>query len=319
MALHPMLRRIKRGSLGRSDLLLLERAAEALALGGRAGLLVWLQHREQMVRHVSELAALAEIWSELSSELLSLNDKAAAAELSRLEAVEAAASAKRAREAQQAAVERERERRAADPRAAIRTRLERVLAGPAAIRPQPPESPMTQSERQQHWSTDPEHCGIRLGNKIDAVLADIRAMDFEEHPRPRLVWSRSHGEIKETITFPIASVDPPQAMPGGDGSRTSDATAAVGGGIGSGFPLEDPSLWDVLTDGTDLFVDGPLVVYIAKLDESPAFRRGQVATLLTTLKQRLQEMPDSVDGETPVQVAAGDLALITHLLLRHQA
>ena len=79
MALHPMLRRIKRGSLGRSDLLLLERAAEALALGGRAGLLVWLQHREQMVRHVSELAALAEIWSELSSELLSHNDNRDAA------------------------------------------------------------------------------------------------------------------------------------------------------------------------------------------------------------------------------------------------
>ena len=318
--MHPLLRRLKKESMGSTDLLLLERAAEALALGGRAGLLIWLQHREQMVRHISELVALAMIWGELTDELLRLDSKAAAAEVNRLAAVEAAASERRAREAQQAAVERERERRAADPRDAIRTRLERVLAGPAAIRPQPPESPMTQPEKQQHWSTDPEHCGIRLGNKIDAVLADIRAMDFEEHPRPRLVWSRSHGEVDEpeTLTFP-ASVDPPQAMPGGDGNRTSDATAVAGGGIGSGFPLEDPSLWDVLTDGTDLFVDGPLVAYIAKLDESPAFRRGQVATLLATLKQRLQEMPDSVDGETPVQVAAGDLALITHLLLRHQA
>ena len=75
----------------------------------------------------------------------------------------------------------------------------------------------------------------------------------------------------------------------------------------------------MLTNGTDLFVDCPLVAYIAKLDDSPAFRRGQVATLLATLKQRLEGMPDSVDGETPVHVAAGDLTLIAHLLLRHQA
>lgn len=135
-----------------------------------------------------------------------------------------------------------------------------------------------------------------------------------------LHWSRTHGddEVVETLTFP-ASVDPPQAMPGGDGNRTSDATAAVGGGIDSGLSLEDPSLWDVLTDGTDLFVSGPLVDYVAKLNESPAFRRGQIADLLMGLRSQLREMSDAVAGDTPVEIAAGDLALIAHLLLRHQA
>jgi hypothetical protein len=30
-------------------------------------------------------------------------------------------------------------------------------------------------------------------------------------------------------------------------------------------------------------------------------------------------MPDSIEGDHEVVLAAGDLALITHLLLRHQA
>ena len=307
--MHPMLRRLKKGSMGSSDHLLLERAAEAMALGGRAGLLIWLQHREQMVRHVSELILLAEIWGELTDELLKLNDKSAAAELSRLEAVEAAASRKRAEAVQRAAVERERARRAVDPRELIRARLERSMQAPPVVRPQPPESPMSQP--QPDWRANPEHCGIRLGNKIDAVLADIRAMDFEEHPRPRLVWSRSHGELEEPMTLTIPrSGDPPAPAAAGAGPGAGEA-AVVDGGVtaANAPPLREgeSSAWEwmVHPDGGGHPVD--LADLIKLLDESPEMRSAALLRGIERFRDALTRLPVSAPVETPVVVCAGDL------------
>ena len=317
--MHPMLRRLRKDSMGSSDHLLLERAAEAMALGGRAGLLIWLQHREQMVRHISELVALAMIWGELTDELLRLDSKAAAAEVNRLAAVEAAASERRAREAQQAAVERERERRAADPRDAIRTRLERVLAGPAAIRPQPPESPMTQPEKQQHWSTDPEHCGIRLGRKLDRLLAEVQALDVEEPPRPRLVWSRSHGEIEEPMTLSIPrSGDPPAPAAAGVGPGAGEA-AVVDGGVtaANAPPLREgeTSAWEWLVhpDGGGQPVD--LEELIRLLDESPEMRSAALLRSIERFRDALTQLPTSAPVETPVTICAGDLVPLLRAVL----
>ena len=74
-----------------------------------------------------------------------------------------------------------------------------------------------------------------------------------------------------------------------------------------------------MTDSTQEFVDGPLVTYMGRLDESPAFRRGQIVDLLSGLRERLQQMPDSIEDDHEVVLAAGDVVLVTHLLLRHQA
>jgi len=75
----------------------------------------------------------------------------------------------------------------------------------------------------------------------------------------------------------------------------------------------------VLTDNSDVYPHGELVGFITRLDESPAFRRGQVAALLAQLQDRLNELPNDTAGDLAVPMAAGDLVLIAHLLLCHQA
>jgi hypothetical protein len=128
-----------------------------------------------------------------------------------------------------------------------------------------------------------------------------------------LAWNRTHGEVD---TFVIErSADPP--APGGVGINSAGATAvSVGGDVGS---FSTPSLWAVLTDNTELFADGQLVQFAARLEQSPAFRRGQIAALLGNLQEQLEGMADETPGNTAVSMAAGDLVLIAHLLLRHQA
>jgi len=104
---------------------------------------------------------------------------------------------------------------------------------------------------------------------------------------------------------------------GGVGINSAGATAAQAGGSQGGFPT--PNLWQVLTDTSDNYAHGELVAFIISLDKSPAFRRGQVAMLLGQLQGKLSELPDDTAGDLTVPVAAGDLVLMAHLLLRHQA
>ena len=130
-----------------------------------------------------------------------------------------------------------------------------------------------------------------------------------------LQWNRTHGEMEETtFCIPVASAAPPAH---GGGVASADAfNAAADGGASSSFPT--PNLWQVLTDSTEEMAAGQLVQFASRIEESPSFRRGQLAELLGLLQQRLEGMPEDTDGDTTVQIAAGHLVLITHLLLRHQ-
>ena len=66
------------------------------------------------------------------------------------------------------------------------------------------------------------------------------------------------------------------------GAEGSEALLRVIGGDGS-FSLNRQSLWQVLVNQTDELSTGELPGFIERLDESPAFRRGQVAELLGSL------------------------------------
>ena len=97
---------------------------------------------------------------------------------------------------------------------------------------------------------------------------------------------------------------------------------AVAGAASIGFinadPLEDESLWGALTD-TDRVNAYELDGYVERLETNVMFRRGEVATLMAKLRVKLRGMPDSVEGDTTTEIAVGDLVLIAHTLLRHQA
>jgi hypothetical protein len=129
-----------------------------------------------------------------------------------------------------------------------------------------------------------------------------------------LKWNRSHGDSMELETIEIPRrADPPAS--GGVGKFGADATAVDRGFDG----FTNPSLWEVLTDSSDSYASGQIVQYVARLEESAAFRRGEAASLLSTLKNRLDRIPDGAGGSDLVSVQLGDLVLMTYLLLRRQA
>lgn len=114
-----------------------------------------------------------------------------------------------------------------------------------------------------------------------------------------LKWDRTHGELA---------------------SRSAPAHAGARGDLDRApFLPEQVSLWEALTDSRKEWAMVPLADYSKRLDDHPVFRRGQVAELLVRLQQRLDKLPSSIDADELIELQAGDLLLITHLLLRHQA
>jgi len=85
---------------------------------------------------------------------------------------------------------------------------------------------------------------------------------------------------------------------GGVGINSAGAIAAHAGGSQGGFLT--PNLWQVLTDTSDNYAHGELVAFIISMDESPAFRRGQVAMLVGQLQGKLSESPDDTAGDLTV-------------------
>ena len=135
-----------------------------------------------------------------------------------------------------------------------------------------------------------------------------------------LKWSRTYGDDEdvELLTFD-ASVDPPQVAPGGGDDRTSDATTADGGGTVGGFSLARPSLWELLTDTSDeVAMTSPTTLLVEQLEESPMFRRGQVAGALSELRAALHEVSHTAEGHEELSLSVGTVVVLAHTLLRHQ-
>lgn len=131
-----------------------------------------------------------------------------------------------------------------------------------------------------------------------------------------LAWSRSHGEI-ETVVIPMASAAPPVH---GGGTASADALTAISRGGADGLSSsERPSMWELLTDtAEDVAVRSPLTLLLEQLEESPAFRRGQVAGALAELQMALEQVTHQGNGEAEVSLQAGTVVVLAHTLLRHQ-
>ncbi len=128
---------------------------------------------------------------------------------------------------------------------------------------------------------------------------------------------RSHGEpFDETFTIP-RSADPPAL--GGVGINSAGATAAGVGGGDSGFTFELPTLWQLLTDtAEEMPITSPTTMLLDQLEDSPRFRRGQVAGALADLQVALEKISHTADGTESVSLQAGTVLILAHTLLRHQ-
>ena len=176
-------------------------------------------------------------------------------------------------------------------------------------------------------------CGQQLSRKIDALLQELRA----EEPAPPipvsvtpLQWERSHGEVDppepevsaEPEPEPIPEPEPASAAPPapmGAGAQSADASAISGGGAAGGLSYyELPSLWQLLTDtAEDAAIRTPLTLLLDQMEDSPVFRRGQVAGAIADLQEALEQVSHQADGDDRLSLPVGTVVILAHVLLRH--
>ena len=81
---------------------------------------------------------------------------------------------------------------------------------------------------------------------------------------------------------------------------------------------ELPSLWQLLTDtNEEAAIRTPLTLLLDQMEDSPAFRRGQVAGAIAALQAALEQVSHQVDGDTPLKISTGTAVVLAHVLLRH--
>ena len=93
-------------------------------------------------------------------------------------------------------------------------------------------------------------------------------------------------------------------------------TSGAIGGI-SGFIL--PTLWELITDtAEEMPIQSAMTLLVDQLEESPRFRRGQVAGALSDLQRVLEEISHHSTGHEQVSIPVGTVVILAHCLLRHQ-
>ena len=103
---------------------------------------------------------------------------------------------------------------------------------------------------------------------------------------------------------------------GGGNEDRAPVEPAADGGI-SGFIL--PTLWEVLTDITEeVPIHSAMTQLLDQLEESPRFRRGQIAGALSDLQRVLEEISHQSTGDEEVSIPVGTVVILAHCLLRHQ-
>ena len=119
-------------------------------------------------------------------------------------------------------------------------------------------------------------------------------------PKPvHLAGTISHGDWMNDSAFTIP--------------RRADPPAA--GGL---THHELPSLWQLLTDTTeDAAITTPLTRLLDQMEDSPAFRRGQVAGAIADLQEGLEQVSHQADGDDRLSLPVGTVVILAHVLLRH--
>jgi hypothetical protein len=81
---------------------------------------------------------------------------------------------------------------------------------------------------------------------------------------------------------------------------------------------ELPSLWQLLTDtAEDAAIRTPLTLLLDQMEDSPVFRRGQVAGAIADLQAALEQVSHQVDGDDRLSLPVGTVVILAHVLVRH--
>ena len=198
-----------------------------------------------------------------------------------------------------------RQRVAAAPKPAVltlrRQRLERTLNAPPA--PEPMTIAPT-SNTKSHSRRARGECGVKLGKKIDRVLAEIR-----EHQAHEDACASTCCTTVAVMEPPAeSSVDPPAPALGGGAERALDDSAAGG----SGFTNQG-SVWDVMSGQGELFSD--LREFLGRLDGDPRLQASANLRTMSRVREHLERIPESAAMSDPVELRLQDVLVLMNQLM----
>ena len=197
-----------------------------------------------------------------------------------------------------------------------RQRLERTLNASPAMSEPFPTAPVRTSPRSRMKG----ECGIRIGGKLDKLLAEIRHEAVCESAcceAPIAVIEQPPEVVIHDV------VDPPmvETNPGADGDDRAPVEPAAGGGT-SGFPIYKPeqiredglNLWS-LVSGHEVSIGSGVADGLSKIQAEEITAAAQLKAL-SELQAVLRSTSAALDWESPVCVPAGDLVLVFQMALQ---
>ena len=184
-----------------------------------------------------------------------------------------------------------------------RQRLERSLKSTSA-----PE-PMTIApapETKSHSRHARGECGVRLGKKIDELVAEIQheaACESSCCAAPVAVLEKPPEAVDDVV-------DPPEVVitGGGDEDRAPVDNAAGG----SGF-TNQATVWDVMSGQGSLLTD--LRDFLGRLDEDPRLRASANLRTMSRVREHLERVPESAAMGDPVELRLQDVLVLMNQLM----
>ena len=197
-----------------------------------------------------------------------------------------------------------KQRVAAAPKPAVltlrRERLERTLKATPAPEPMT-IAPASETKPKTHSRRARGECGVRLGKKIDELVAEIQHEAACE--------SSCCAAPVAVMEPPVeSSVDPPAEANGAMAERAPDDSAAGG----SGF-LNQATVWDVMSGQGSLITD--LRDFLGRLDEEPRLRASANLRTLSRVRSELERIPESASMGDPVEIRLQDLLVLMNQLM----
>lgn len=108
-------------------------------------------------------------------------------------------------------------------------------------------------------------------------------------------------------------------LPSEGGADLSADAATTSRGSGGLTHQERPSVWELLTESSDEVAGmSTVAMLLRQLDESPRFRRGEVASAMVVIARELQKVSWQTDASAEVSLQVGTVVVLADLLLRHQ-
>ena len=196
-----------------------------------------------------------------------------------------------------------RQRVAAAPKPAVdtlqRQRLERSLKATPAMTEPMTTTPATKS----HSRRARGECGVKLGKKIDRVLAEIR-----EH----------QAACESTCCAPVAvlekpepsTVDPPTTAAGALQERAPVEPAGTGGSAGF---INQGTAWDVMSGQGSLMTD--LREFLGRLDDDPRLRGSANLRTMSRVREQLERIPEMAGMGDPVELRLQDVLVLMNQLM----